>query len=51
MNIGLGVQFSLFNNVLLFSYGANLQAEQNRGYFGIGVSFINLSTRIAQLIP
>ena len=51
VNIGLGAQFSLFNNVLQFSYGANLQVEQNRRYFGIGVSFVNLGTRIAQLIP
>ena len=51
LNIGLGAQFSLFNNVLLFNYGANLQAEQNRWYFGIGVSFVNLSTKIAQRIP
>ena len=51
VNIGLGAQFSLFNNVLQFSLGTNLQAEQNRGYFGIGVSFVNLGTRIAQLIP
>ena len=51
VNIGLGAQFSLFNNVLLFSLGMNLQAEQNREYFGIGVSFVNLGSRVAQLIP
>lgn len=51
VNIGLGAQFSLFNNVLLFSLGVNLQAEQNREYFGVGVSFVNLGSRVAQLIP
>ena len=51
VNIGMGAQLSLFNNVLLFSFGANLQAEQNRRYFGVGVSFVNLGGRIGQLIP
>ena len=48
LNVGLGVQFSLFNNILMFSYGANLQAERNRWYYGIGISFIQLNGAISE---
>jgi hypothetical protein len=51
VDIGLGVQFSLFNSALQFSYGANLQARQDRTYFGLGVSFVNLGARITGLFP
>ena len=47
VNIGMGVQVSLFNNVLVFSYGANLQAERSRWYYGIGLSFVQLGGKIA----
>jgi hypothetical protein len=47
---GMGAQFSLFGDVLQFTYGWNLQVEQKRPYFGIGVSFVNISTKIAGLI-
>ena len=50
IEIGLGVQVSLMNNILQFTYGWNLQAEQDRSYFGVGVSFVNLSTRLTGLI-
>ena len=50
VNIGMGVQVSLFNNVLMFSYGANLQAEQSRWYYGIGLSFVQLGGKIAEEI-
>lgn len=48
LNIGLGVQFSLFNNILMFTYGVNLQAERNRQYFGIGISIIQLNGAISE---
>jgi hypothetical protein len=47
---GMGVQFSLFNNVLQFTYGVNLQVKQDRTYFGIGVSFVNLAQKLKGLI-
>jgi len=50
VNIGMGVQVSLFNNVLVFSYGANLQAERSRWYYGIGLSFVQLGGKIAEEI-
>ena len=50
VNIGMGVQVSLFNNILMFSYGANLQAEQSRWYYGIGLSFVQLGGKIAEEI-
>lgn len=50
VNIGMGVQFSLLNNVLMFSYGANLQAEKSRFYYGIGLSFVQLGGKIAEEI-
>jgi hypothetical protein len=50
IQVGLGCQWSLFGNVLQFTYGANLHVDQKRQYFGIGVSFVNLSSKIAGLI-
>lgn len=50
VNIGMGVQISLFNNVLVFSYGANLQADRSRWYYGIGLSFVQLGGKIAEEI-
>lgn len=47
LNVGLGPQISLFNNLLMFTYGANLQAEQARWYYGIGVSIIQLNGAIS----
>ena len=41
---------SPFNNVLVFSYGVNLQAERNRRYLGIGLSFVQLGGKIAEEI-
>jgi len=45
-----GGQFTLFNNVIQIGYGANLQVDQKRAYFGVGVSFVNLTTKLAGLI-
>jgi hypothetical protein len=50
MQIGLGPQISLFGNILQFTYGWNLQANLKRQYFGVGVSFVNMTTKIASLI-
>ncbi|MCI0623916.1 MAG: hypothetical protein L0387_20045 [Acidobacteria bacterium] len=50
VNIGLGIQTSLFHNIIQFTYGANLHATQDRTYFGIGISFIQLGTKIASLV-
>ena len=47
---GLGGQASLFGNVLQFTYGANLQVDHKRSYFGVGVSFVNLTSKIAGLV-
>ena len=47
---GIGPQVSLFGNVLQFTYGWNLHAEQKRQYFGIGVSFVNMATKLTSLI-
>ncbi len=46
----MGVQVSLFNNVLVFSYGANLQADRSRWYYGTGLSFVQLGGKIAEEI-
>jgi len=47
---GIGPQVSLFGNVLQFTYGWNLHAEQKRQYFGIGVSFVNMATKLTSLV-
>lgn len=46
----MGGQFTLFGNVIQLGYGANLQVDQKRTYFGVGVSFVNLTTKIAGMI-
>ena len=48
LNVGLGVQVSLFNNVLIATYGVNLQAARNRHYYGIGISIIQLNGAITE---
>ena len=47
LNVGLGVQISLFNNIIMGTYGINLQAEEARSYFGIGISFLELNGAIS----
>ena len=50
INIGLGVQASLFDGVLQFTYGWNLQADKKRQYIGVGVSFVNIAKALTGLI-
>ncbi len=50
IQFGLGGQCSLFGDVLQFTYGANLNADQKRQYVGIGISFVNLTSKITSLI-
>lgn len=50
INIGLGVQASLFDGVLQFTYGWNLQADKKRQYLGVGVSFVNIAKALTDLI-
>lgn len=47
LNVGLGVQISLFNNIIMGTYGVNLQAQEARTYFGIGISFLELNGAIS----
>ena len=47
LNVGLGVQVSLFNNIIMGTYGVNLQAEHARWYYGIGISFLQLNGAIS----
>lgn len=46
----MGIQASLFDNVLVFSYGVNLQAERIRRYLGVSLSFVQLGGKIAEEI-
>ena len=46
----MGGQVTLFGNVIQLGYGANLQVDEKRAYFGVGVSFVNLTTKLAGLI-
>jgi hypothetical protein len=50
IEVGMGLQLSFFNNVLQVTYGWNLQAEQDREYFGVGLSFVNLTQSLRRLI-
>jgi hypothetical protein len=51
INVGMGLQGSLFNGVLQVTYGWNLQADKRRNYWGLGVSFVDLSKEIGSLLP
>ncbi len=46
----LGGQLSLFSNVIQVGYGANLQVDQKRQYFSVGLSFVNLVSKISGLL-
>lgn len=46
----LGFQLSAFGGVLQAGYGANLQIDQKRQYFSLGLSFVNLASKISGLI-
>lgn len=46
----LGGQVSLFSNVIQAGYGANLQVDQKRMYFSLGVSFVSLAGKISGLL-
>jgi len=46
VQVGTGVVISFFSNVLQFTYGANLNVDKHRAYWGLGFSFVNLAQRI-----
>jgi hypothetical protein len=46
----LGGQLTFFGNVVQLGYGANLQVDQKRQYFSVGLSFVNLTTKLSGLI-
>jgi hypothetical protein len=50
IQIALGWQISFFSNVIQVGYGANLQVEQRRQYFSLGLSFVNLVSTVSGLI-
>jgi hypothetical protein len=43
VQIGAGVQVSLFNNLLQATYGWNLNAPQKREYWGLGFGFLDVA--------
>lgn len=49
IQIGMGIQGSLFSGVLQFTYGWNLNAQEKRTYVGIGISFVNLASKLSDL--
>lgn len=49
IQIGMGIQGSLFSGVLQFTYGWNLNAQEKRAYVGIGISFVNLASKLGDL--
>jgi hypothetical protein len=46
----VGGQVSFFSGVVQVGYGANLQVDQKRQYFSLGLSFVNLTTKISGLL-
>lgn len=50
IEIGMGVQVSLMDNVLQFTPGSNLQAETHRRFFAVGLSLVNQTTRLQDLV-
>jgi hypothetical protein len=45
---GLGITFTLLNDILQIGYGINFQREDRRGYFFIGASLFDLLNRTRQ---
>jgi hypothetical protein len=50
VQVGAGVITSLFDNKIQFSYGANLNVEHRRTYFGVGFGFIEVGKELAKYI-
>ena len=50
VEIGMGILVSFFDNALQLSYGFNLHVEKRRQYVGVGVSFVNISSRVSSLL-
>jgi len=49
IEIGAGTSIGLFNNLIQFTVGYNLNVERNNIYWGIGFSFINIAEKIKSL--
>jgi len=49
LEVGLGIVISLFNGILQFNYGWNLNVKDNRRYWAIGIGFLDISGKIKEL--
>lgn len=50
IEITTGVVGGMFDGIVQFTYGWNLNVEQKRTYFGLGFSFVNVVDRLGKLI-
>ena len=51
IEITTGLVAGIFDGVIQFTYGWNLNVEKKRTYFGVGFSFVNVVDRLGKLIP
>lgn len=50
IEITSGVVGGVFDGIVQFTFGWNLNVEQRRTYFGVGFSFVNIVDRLGKLI-
>jgi hypothetical protein len=51
IEITTGLVSGVFDGIVQFTYGWNLNVDQKRTYFGLGFSFVNVVDRLGKLIP
>ncbi len=50
VQIGAGPTVGLFNNMVQFTYGWNLNADRKRRYFGVGFGFIEIANTVRKYV-
>jgi hypothetical protein len=50
VQVGAGPAVGLFNNMVQFTYGWNLNADRKRRYFGVGFGFIEIANEVKKYV-
>jgi len=51
IEIATGAVAGIFDGIVQFTFGWNLNVDDKRTYFGIGFSFVNVVDRLGKLVP
>jgi hypothetical protein len=50
VQVGAGPAVGLFNNMVRFTYGWNLNADRKRRYFRVGFGFIEIANEVKKYV-